>query len=322
MVGARRFMASSTSILIISGFGLYLYNREKYNTMKIAFIGAGSIAEIALKAIASNFEIVAVLPQIDVPPEAIEGIKAFTIKNGKGFISSIDDLTLVDAELVVSCSFNRCLPEKILKRFKCINIHYGILPQYRGWHPINWAIINDEKQTGYTIHLMDEGIDSGPILFQRRIKLIDDDTAASLTEKLNLQLGEDLVHVLKNIKRIKPKKQTGRPLYCGFRTPEDGLIDWSLPSRSIFNLIRALSKPYPGAFAYLNSEKIVIELARLPPKDADYRGVPGSVVYIRRPNVLVATGDGAILVEKIRRGDKLVDATDVVSSIQARFKQQ
>jgi methionyl-tRNA formyltransferase len=288
--------------------------------MKVVFLGAGSIAETVLKALAADFDVIAIMPQIEVPEKAIGGITAIARSKRIKLISSLDCLMSVDAETLVSCSFNRRIPKRILNKFKCINIHYGLLPRYRGWHPINWAIINDEKHVGFTIHLMDEGIDSGPILFQRRIEVLEDDTALLLTEKLNARIGMDLIHVLKDFKKIKPKKQTARPLYCCLRVPEDGLIDWNLPPRRIFNLVRALSQPYPGAFTYLNNKKIVIERVRLLADGIDYQGLPGAVIKITSKSILVATGEGALVVEKIRQRDKIVDAAPFVPSIKVRFK--
>jgi methionyl-tRNA formyltransferase len=143
-----------------------------------------------------------------------------------------------------------------IPRFGAINFHGGLLPEFRGANIINWVLIEGAKETGMTSHYMTAGIDDGDIIFQERISISEEDTAKTLKEKVDA-IGFDMLRRIKNLldqgKKLPRAPQDGsRSRYFRRRRPEDGLIDWRKSDEDIFNLVRALVHPWPGAFYLVN----------------------------------------------------------------------
>ena len=138
------------------------------------------------------------------------------------------------------------------------NLHASLLPKYRGAAPINWALINGEKETGVTTFLINEEIDTGKILLQKKIKIKDDENAGSIHDKLMI-IGSDLIcDTIDNFKTIKKKKQLGIPSLAPKIFKNDCKINWNNNIDEIFNKIRGLS-PYPSAWCdFLNNKTIKI----------------------------------------------------------------
>lgn len=187
-------------------------------------------------------------------------------------------------------------------------LHDSLLPKYRGYAPTNWVIINAEKKTGLTLFCIHKDMDAGDIVDQIPIKIVKDETAASLNNKL-LKLYPKII--LKNIKPIlkntyKRKVQKSKnATYTCKRVPEDGHIDFKQSTHTIVQLIRGLTFPYPGAFCYYNDNKVIIweaEAVKNPPR---YVGrVPGKIVQIAKTHVDVLTADGIIRITKISQDGK------------------
>ena len=164
---------------------------------------------------------------------------------------------------IFSAYFRKIIPEKILELPKngAVNLHASYLPYYKGRAPVNWQIINGEKFSGGTIHYMNKYADRGNIIYQKKIKINNMMTAYALQKKINKYFK----YVLnKNIHKIingecPSIKQNVNGSYYGKRKPSDGKILWNKKAFDIYNLVRGLSKPYPGAFFIFNSKKIIIE---------------------------------------------------------------
>ena len=155
-------------------------------------------------------------------------------------------------DCVVVSSYNRVLPTRLLARTRFVNVHYALLPRYRGRANVNWAIINGETTTGITIHVLSPELDGGNILFQEPVAIEPADTVSSLYEKLNAIQREHLgAAVLRHLNGDDGDPQAAQNATYGCtRLPRDGEIDWTQPTRRIHDLIRALTPPYPGAFTY------------------------------------------------------------------------
>ena len=177
----------------------------------------------------------------------------------------VDQIRQLRPDLILVNSYSMLLPPELLGIPKrgAINIHGALLPQYRGCNPMQWAIINNETETGVTMHYMDANFDTGDIIAQKQVPIRFEDTwldvqqrIATATEAL---LAEQIPLVLSdtNSRTLQSEEQAG---YCRRRTPEDGRFDWSWKAVDIYNLIRALVHPHPGAF-YLDAmgNKIVID---------------------------------------------------------------
>lgn len=181
-----------------------------------------------------------------------------------------------EVSVIFSFYYRNIISKKILKlsKYGGINLHGSMLPKYRGRSPVNWQLINGESISGLTMHCMTEKPDAGDIIDQEPVMISNNDNALSLFSKL-----ENLVEPLiaRNIEKIisgkysKIIQNNSIASYFGGRKPEDGLIDWSLSSEKIYNLVRGVTKPYPGAFTFLNNKKFIIDLNPFP--DCS-RGIP------------------------------------------------
>ncbi|MBN2328225.1 MAG: bifunctional UDP-4-amino-4-deoxy-L-arabinose formyltransferase/UDP-glucuronic acid oxidase ArnA [Candidatus Omnitrophica bacterium] len=175
----------------------------------------------------------------------------------------------------------------------CLNLHGSLLPRYRGRCPVNWVLVHGEKETGVTLHYMTPRPDDGDIVAQERVSIDESDTALSLHHKLALAAGRLMDDQLPRIRENKVRRIPQDPTaasYFGGRRPADGEIDWTQASRSVRNLVRAVTKPYPGAFSFLGNRRCIFWDAAL--AEAETISVPGAVLSTNP--LTIACGDGAI----------------------------
>jgi methionyl-tRNA formyltransferase len=195
--------------------------------------------------------------------------------------------------------YRKLLPQPLLNLapLGSFNLHASLLPKYRGRSPVNWMIINGERQAGVTLHHMVARADAGDIVAQREIEIAEDDTALTLYRKL-ASLAASLIreyHPLIAAGRAPRRVQDWRAgSYFGRRRPEDGRIDWNWPARQIFNLVRGVTHPYPGAFCFAGGRKLLVWEARI----GEEGGKPaksGRIIRSVGRAVEVGTGEGTIL---------------------------
>ena len=216
----------------------------------------------------------------------------------------IKDVKKIAPELIVVVAFGQILTRELLEipLNGCINVHASLLPLYRGAAPINWAIINGERETGITTMLMDEGMDTGEILLQRSIPISPDDTAGSLHDKLAPSGALLLMETLSLLKdgMLKPKKQDNpQASYAPLLKKDDGRINWSLSAEMILNRIRGMN-PWPGAFTEYRGKSLKILSADV----ADREGQPGEILAVDRDTILVACARGSIEILEIQPSGK------------------
>lgn len=219
--------------------------------------------------------------------------------NDQNFLNKIKSLNL---DLIVCVNFDQILKKDIinLPTIGCINTHASLLPKYRGRAPLNWAMINGEKYSGVTVHFIDEGIDTGDIILQEKIKIDEDDYICDLLNKVkNIypKIVLDSIRTLEsnNLNLIKPDLSKG--FYVNKRTQDDGEIDFSKPSKDILNFIKAISKPYPGAFLYNNNKKIIIWRSRLNYNiSPQYESLDIGTVVFNNSNLLIKLKDAMLIV--------------------------
>jgi methionyl-tRNA formyltransferase len=175
-----------------------------------------------------------------------------------------------------------------------LNLHGSLLPRYRGRCPVNWVLIHGERETGVTLHYMEVKPDRGDIVAQRAVPIGDDDTALTLFHKLTDaadRLLRETYPLLRAGRAPRVPQDHRRASYFGGRTPEHGRIDWAQSATQIRNLIRAVTHPYPGAFAVWQGRKLLVwEAQRV---DTAPLGAPGEVVGVDGA-LVVRTGDGAL----------------------------
>ena len=164
----------------------------------------------------------------------------------------IAELRALKPDLIVVVAYGHILPPAILElpKFGCLNVHTSLLPKYRGAAPIQWAIANGETETGVTVMKMDAGLDTGPIVSQRRTPILPEDDSAMLHDRLAALGAELLLETVPDFVagRIQPQPQPAEGAsYAPKIKKEDGRIDWKLPAKTIWNRLRAFT-PWPGAF--------------------------------------------------------------------------
>jgi len=281
----------------------------------VLLLGMGPTALSALESLAPRFRVVG-LVRDHTSPEGDAAVKraselevpVFTDVSLEGIDAAIyrcrPDCTVIS-------SYDRILPARIISRGRFVNVHYAPLPEYRGRASVNWAIINGEPETAITIHVLAPDLDSGNILYQKRVRIGADDTVTDLYAVLNaLQqqvLGATVARYLSGYEG-EPQDDSAAAYGCG-RVPDDGEVDWSDSTRQIYALVRALASPYPGAHTYLDARRIVIMRAA-PVRDAPrYVGrVPGRVAgrCVRDGHVDVLTGDGVLRIHEVMDADSTI----------------
>jgi len=210
----------------------------------------------------------------------------------------IDRIAALQPELILSVYYRNMISSKILAlpRLGAFNLHGSLLPKYRGRAPINWAVLHGEPRIGMTLHRMINAPDAGAIVDQEGVDLGPRDSAEVAFRKV-LPCGRRVLErqidaLLAGTARETPQDES-QATYFGGRKPEDGRIDWTQTSRQIFNLIRAVTDPYPGAFADVGSARLMVWWAE--PKSVatqGRRGRPGELLSL--DPLVVATGDGAM----------------------------
>jgi methionyl-tRNA formyltransferase len=222
------------------------------------------------------------------------------------------------SDLFVSMSFNQIFRKRTIERppMGTINCHAGKLPFYRGRNILNWALINDEKEFGVTVHYVDEGIDTGDIIRQECFPITDQDDYNTMLERAYQACADLLAQSVEELRTGKAKRlsqQDFHPLgsYCSARGPGDERLNWNQPSRQVFNFVRAICPPGPSARCYLGSHEIKINKVEFLLDAPSYIGIPGAVLAKNQHSFLVKTSDSYVRVlaweadKNIRVGDRL-----------------
>ena len=213
-----------------------------------------------------------------------------------------DLITKHKPDFIVVVAFGHIMPKNIiaLPNLATINIHASLLPKYRGPAPIQWAIINGEKETGITTMLMDEGLDTGDILLYSKIKIAADDTSGTLHDRL-ADLGADLlIQTLKSFEtgEIVPAPQDHTmATYAPLIKKSDGRINWENPAETLEAFIRGMN-PWPGAFTFHGDKRLIIFKAK--PILMDAAETPGTVIKGFPDELRVATSNGVLSVMGIQ----------------------
>jgi methionyl-tRNA formyltransferase len=223
--------------------------------------------------------------------------------------------------VIYSFFYRNLLPAEVLSLAPrgAYNLHASMLPKYRGRAPVNWMIANGEHEGGVTLHHMVARADAGDIVAQRPVAIGDDDTALTLYHKI-VPVAEAIVgayHPLVVVGRAPRRPQVlADGSYYGRRRPEDGRIDWAWPARRIFNLVRAVTHPYPGAFCIAGGRKLFIWGATICNESGSY-GIPGTIIGMTHGSgIEVAAGDGSVTLMRLQFGGQPeADAAEVLKAV-------
>jgi methionyl-tRNA formyltransferase len=227
------------------------------------------------------------------------------------FIAAFKDL---NPDLAVVVAYGQIIPASLLEIPSCgfINVHSSLLPAYRGAAPINWALINGETETGVTIMLLDEGLDTGDIIIQAPIPIEPDDNAAGLHDKLSLLgsrlLGKAVDMLFEEIRWNTTPQDHTLATYAPTFKKDNGLINWEKSAKDILNQVRGMT-PWPCCFTYLNNSLLKIHRVEL--SDPTVGTSPGKILSVSKNGIEVSTGKGSILLKDIQiEGKKKMAAED------------
>lgn len=277
--------------------------------------------------------VVAVVTHRDDPAETLwfasvaalaasRGIPVFTPEDPKEpwFVEKMGRLR---PDMLFSFYYRHLLPQALLDLpgLGAINLHGSLLPKYRGRAPINWVLVHGETITGVTLHHMDARADHGDIIAQRSVPIAIEDTALTLSRKLTeaaRRLLADTHPLILSGQAPRIRQDDSAATRFGRRRPADGRIDWSGSAWQVYNLIRAVTHPFPGAFTFLESRRVFLWAAR-PPSKRRAPGPPGRVLGVGEGRALeVATGDGVLEVLRLQReGSDEIDGADFATDVPA-----
>lgn len=202
------------------------------------------------------------------------------------------------ADVAVVVAYGRILPESFLHSFPmgAINVHFSLLPKYRGAAPVNWAIVNGEKITGVTTIQMDPGLDTGDILLSRKVRIKDDETAPELMARLAEVGAELLLETLDRYASITPVHQDSEGAsWAPILKRDDGKIDWEHEARKIVDRIRGF-QPFPGSFTFIDGKRVVFVCAKeVGESNVAATDLPGTVVAFQNGEAVVRAGKGTSL---------------------------
>jgi methionyl-tRNA formyltransferase len=278
--------------------------------MRIVFMGTPKAAVPSLKRlIKDGHEIVSVWTQPDKPagrgeamhkPPVKEVAVANQIKVEQPEKIRIDQAKALfasyDADLGVVVAYGRILPKEYLEapRHGCINVHFSLLPKYRGAAPTNWAIVNGERMTGVTTMFVEEELDAGPILLQKETAIGANETAPELMDRLSIMGAELLSETVSNLDGLTPRLQQHEiASFAPMLTKADGIIKWTDPATNIERAVRGF-QPWPNAYTQNRGKRVIVWAAEAVETSAiDTR--PGEVIEAHGEGLIVKAGEGTAL---------------------------
>jgi methionyl-tRNA formyltransferase len=205
----------------------------------------------------------------------------------------------LNPDVIFSISWDQMLGQEILDipEKGCINMHFSLLPKHRGHSPVNWVIIKGDKTTGISMHYMVKRADAGKIIAQRECPVFEEDSSKLLLDRLSgigYELFMEQFSLIKSGKNKKIFMDLSKGNYNPRRRPEDGLIDWNKNAREIYNWVRALTRPYPGAFTFIKGKKLFIWKVKVLDYE-DEKAEPGQEVKNNfSQNLIIKTGQGLV----------------------------
>ncbi len=293
------------------------------STIRIAFIGCVQEGLRSLETLLDLDE--TILGVFTLTPEQAARTSGavhwepITSKNGipLHYVENINDpeplavLRAMEPDLIFCVGWTQLLRKAILElpNIGCLGFHASLLPRYRGRAPVNWAIIHGETETGNTLMLLDEGVDTGDILAQRRFPILPEDTCATIYEKVASSEDEMIREIMPKIRAGKMPRRRQDPAQATVmpkRRPRDGIIDWNRTTWELHNWVRAQTHPYPGAFTWLGGTRVRIWKARPGRLSSGAAVLPPG--FLRQDpeagNLLAGTLDGVLILERIQYGNR------------------
>lgn len=298
--------------------------------LKIVYMGTPDFSVGPLVNLIEKYDVIGIVTQPDKEVGRKKEIKFSPVKevalknNIKLFQPNkirkeYKDILDLNPDIIITCAYGQIIPKEVLDypKYKCINIHASLLPKLRGGAPIHKAIIDGYDKTGVTIMYMDEKMDSGDILYQKEIKIEEDDNAGTLFDKLS-KLGSEMIIeflpklISNDFKRIK--QDDSEVTYAFNITREEEKINFNKTTKEVYNQIRGLY-PWPISYTILDDKKVKIYEAKIGNSNKD--GKVGEIIEINKDSIGVKTLDGEILITKLQfEGKKMVDVKSYLNGLQ------
>ena len=223
----------------------------------------------------------------------------------------VETLRKIGPDVIVVAAFGQIISKEILEmpRYGCINVHASLLPAYRGAAPIQWAVINGDKESGVTIMRMNEGLDTGDMIDKVVVPLDENETGGSLFDKLSAAGAKLCAEVLEKLENgtavFEKQPELSTTDYAAMIDKKMGKINWERPAKEIEQLIRGLN-PWPSAYTFMKGKSLKLWTASVVYEERE--AVPGEIVEIRKEGILVKTGEGLLLIRELQlEGKKRMD---------------
>lgn len=286
--------------------------------MRVVFMGTPDFARDSLKAIVeAGHEIELVITNPDKMKgrgmkKSFSEVKEYAIEKGlpieqplrvRNNQELVDKLKEINPDVICVVAYGKIIPKEILEipKYGCINVHGSLLPKYRGAAPIQWSVLNGDKETGVTTMFMDEGMDTGDMIEKEKIQIGEDETTGELWDRMSELGAKMLVSTLEKLEsgNYKREKQSDDFSVAPMLKKEMARIDWNKDdSAKIKNLVRGLN-PFMGAFSFLNDKKIKFWKVKIIDEKFDEK--PGTVIMAdEKKGLIISTLDGAISVLEIQ----------------------
>lgn len=289
---------------------------------KIIFMGTPEIAVPSLKALVENgFDIPLVITQPDKPKgrgQAVQyppvkeyaltaGLEVYQPEKIKNNTEVMEKLKSISPDFFAVAAYGKILPQEVLDipKIAPVNVHFSLLPKYRGPAPVNWAIMNGEKETGVDTMLMDAGMDTGDILLTAKTPILKKN-AGELADELAVTGAELLIKTLNEFESITPIKQDNdKATKAPMMNKEMGLINWSQDAFQIERMIRAFT-PWPASYSMLDNKKIKIFKSDV--AEINHNAAAGTIIDVDKDSITVACGNNALKIFELQlEGKKRMD---------------
>ena len=303
-------------------------NIEVAREPKIVFMGTPDFSVPVLDALIKNFKVKAVVTQPDKlvgrdnhlakpPVKVLAEENNIVVLQPSKIKEQYNEVIELEPDLIVTCAYGQILPKELLDypKYGCINVHASLLPKLRGGAPIHRAIMEGYTETGVTIMYMAPGMDDGDIITQDRLEITNEDTAATLHDKLSKLGSELLIQTIPSIfngTNVRTKQIESEVTYAPIIKPEDEKIDFSRTSREIYNQVRGLNS-FPGSYALFDGKRMKIWKTSV--VDEYYsQKLNGEIIETNKDGIIVKTGNSAILITELQpEGKSRMKATDFVN---------
>ncbi|MDT3694435.1 MAG: methionyl-tRNA formyltransferase [Mucispirillum sp.] len=289
---------------------------------KIIFMGTPEIAVPSLKALVENgFDIPLVITQPDKPKgrgQAVQyppvkeyaltaGLEVYQPEKIKNNTEVMEKLKSISPDFFAVAAYGKILPQEVLDipKIAPVNVHFSLLPKYRGPAPVNWAIMNGEEETGVDTMLMDAGMDTGDILLTAKTPILKKN-AGELADELAVTGAELLIKTLNEFESITPIKQDNdKATKAPMMNKEMGLINWSQDASQIERMIRAFT-PWPASYSMLDNKKIKIFKSDV--AEINHNAAAGTIIDVDKDSITVACGNNALKIFELQlEGKKKMD---------------